>query len=128
MFTSRLVTLAFVLVFAIVNVMAMPLPLQLRVGLAGASPRDLAPFTPIRAYMKRDGMWKSDYGRRDPVDVPEQDAATAPDGDVQFFNPADPNARRDILEQDPSKTDPNLDVVAFKRVPHDTSFAVENAI
>jgi hypothetical protein len=32
MFTSRLVTLVFVLVFAIVNVMAMPLPLQLRVG------------------------------------------------------------------------------------------------
>ncbi|KAN0134902.1 hypothetical protein V8E53_007276 [Lactarius tabidus] len=59
MFTSRLVTLVFVLVFAIVNVMAMPLPLQLRVGLAGAQPRDLAPFTPIRAYMKRDGMWES---------------------------------------------------------------------
>ena len=78
MFTSRLVTLAFVLVFAIVNVMAVPLPIQMRVGvcchrlgyliacqslslfqLAGAGPRDLAPFTPIQAYAKRDGMWES---------------------------------------------------------------------
>jgi len=114
MFTSRLVTLAFVLVFAIVNVMAMPLPLQLRVGLAGASPRDLAPFTPIRAYMKRDGMWESDYGRRDPVVVPEQIAATAPGGgDPEFFNPADQNGRRDVLEQDPSKTNGPGIVVAF---------------
>jgi len=94
MFTSRLVTLAFVLVFAIINVMAMPLPLELRAGNIVGAHRDLVPFTPIRAYMKRDGMWESDYGRRDPDDVPEEVATEATDGNVRVFGSRQ-NGRRD---------------------------------
>ncbi|KAF8272900.1 hypothetical protein EI94DRAFT_1716985 [Lactarius quietus] len=73
MFTSRLVTLVFVFVFAIVGVMAVPVPASYkpRVGLAGAHQgREAAPFEPILAYMKRDGVSESQaYGKRDLDDI-----------------------------------------------------------
>jgi hypothetical protein len=75
MFTSSLVTLAFVFVFAIVNVVALPVPepAHVRLGVCcqhlgylivcswffqhALAQRDPAPFEPILAYMKRDGVW-----------------------------------------------------------------------
>jgi len=75
MFTSRLITLAFVLVFAIVNAVATPVPepVNIRLGVCrhrlgylivcrslfqhALAQRDASPFEPIPAYMKRDGLY-----------------------------------------------------------------------
>jgi hypothetical protein len=84
MFTSSLVTLAFVFVFAIVNVVALPVPEPAHVRLGHAlAQRDPAPFEPILAYMKRDGVWDTDLGKRD--SIPAEVAVKAPNGQVELF-------------------------------------------
>ncbi|KAH9065971.1 hypothetical protein EDB87DRAFT_1819861 [Lactarius vividus] len=87
MSTSRLVALAFVLVFAIVNVVATPLPepVNIRLGHALAQ-RDPAPFEPIPAYVKRDGLYLEN-GKRDTV-IPEETATQAPNGQIELYGRA----------------------------------------
>ncbi|KAH9081904.1 hypothetical protein EDB83DRAFT_2670230 [Lactarius deliciosus] len=91
MSTSRLVALAFVLVFAIVNVVATPLPepVNIRLGHALAQ-RDPAPFEPIPAYMKRDGLYLEN-GKRAPADIPEETPTQAPNGQVELYGRAPQN-------------------------------------
>jgi len=94
MFTSRVVTLASVLVFALVNVVALPL----RISVAGShlahpalAGRDPAPFEPIIAYMKRDGVWDMDLGKRDDNIniVPEELPTKGVNGVITAFNSRD---------------------------------------
>ncbi|KAH9165834.1 hypothetical protein EDB89DRAFT_2007499 [Lactarius sanguifluus] len=93
--TSRLVALAFVLVFAIVNVVATPLPepVNIRLGHALAQ-RDPTPFEPIPAYMKRDGLYLlliRRIGKRDPADFPEETPTQAPNGQIELYGRAPQN-------------------------------------
>ncbi|KAI9428554.1 hypothetical protein H4582DRAFT_2053197 [Lactarius indigo] len=88
MSTSRLVAIAFVLVFAIVNVVATPLPepVNIRLGHALAQ-RDPTPFEPIPAYVKRDGLYLEN-GKRDTNTIPEETPTQAPNGQIELYGRA----------------------------------------
>jgi len=64
---SRLVALAFVGLFAVVNVAAVPLPMDHAVAR-----RDPSPFNPIVGYLKRDT-------------IPEEVPTKAPDGHIVVY-------------------------------------------
>ncbi|KAI9462380.1 hypothetical protein BJY52DRAFT_1222003 [Lactarius psammicola] len=94
MSTSRLITLAFVLVFAIINVVATPVPepINVRLGLFqhAVAQRDPAPFEPIPAYMKRDGLYSQDNNKRQDI-IPEETPTKAPNGQIEIYGRAPQN-------------------------------------